>query len=72
MHFFKNYTQICAAFPSPNSSLFQRQKEKYIRIVITAGFNTFSGSAFNVDTKQWACVSLQINVIVEIALEIVL
>lgn len=68
MWFFKNYTQICAVFPSINSSIFQRQKEKYIRI-ITTGFNTFSGSAFNVHTKQWACVFLQINVIVETALE---
>lgn len=71
MHFGKNYTQIFAAFPSINGTAFQRQKEKCIRI-ITAGFNTVSGSAFNVCIKRCGCVSWKINVIVETALEIVL
>lgn len=71
MHFGKNYTQIRAVFASINSTVFQRQKEKYIRI-ITAGFNTFSGSAYNVHTNLCDGVSLKINVIVETALEIVL
>lgn len=71
MHFGKNHTQICAVFPNINGTVFQRQKEKYIRI-ITAGFNTFSGSAFNVHTKQCDCVSLKVNIIVETALETIL
>lgn len=70
-HFGKNYTQIHAVFPSINDTAFQRQKEKYLRI-IAAGFNTFSGSAYNVSIKLCDCVSLKINVIVETALKIVL
>lgn len=71
MHFGKTYIQICALFPDTNDTVFQRHKEKYVRVTTTR-FNTFSGSAFNVCTKQYHCLSLKINIIVETALEIIL